>query len=415
MKKVEQVNINGEIVQDYDNKLSREELFKTIKTFFPNIYKDNDDNICGEFEGNKYAIRVKNVTYLGNPHPKYKKRIQISNDLQSFYNKAIDRGQVPILLGVYTYKENLVFVDFNIIDFIDKKAHNSSAHIYTEDLAAATEDKYFHKEDNFGNNITAFTPAAVNAFLEEKMLISLQLPSDGEKHAANNNFDLLDWDYYGFTNQLEMLMKDFFSNEPPIWNGKDCYKKMITDNYRNKFQSEWAGFYLEYTFEKYIEKNNLRGIVDFYQAKKKDNIDLDLIFRQVNMYGDLKSHSSNLSTSIQGNDLETIKNIITNPDTENHIFYLVCDHFTVKDSEHNYEVTKYWNQAQGKKDLMSYHKKMKHHVELEKMYILDIHRGNMQYLTKYNQGINSNGKPRKPKIMIEERNLSKFVIAEQKY
>ena len=30
---------------------------------------------------------------------------------------------------------------------------------------------------------------------------------------------------------------------------------MIKENYRNKFQPEWAGFYLEFEFEKYIKNS----------------------------------------------------------------------------------------------------------------------------------------------------------------
>ena len=61
---------------------------------------------------------------------------------------------------------------------------------------------------------------------------------------------------------------------------------------------------------------------------------------------------------------------------------------------------------------MCYHKNMNDSVTLTKMYILDINCDNREYLTIFKQGINSNGKPRKPKIMIEDKNLEHFVIAE---
>ena len=44
--------------------------------------------------------------------------------------------------------------------------------------------------------------------------------------------------------------------------------------------------------------------------------------------------------------------------------------------------------------------------------ILDINSDNKEFLTMFKQGINSDGKPRNPKIMIEHDKLSKFVIAE---
>ena len=65
---------------------------------------------------------------------------------------------------------------------------------------------------------------------------------------------------------------------------------------------------------------------------------------------------------------------------------------------------------QGKADLLSYHKRMKNNVTLKKVYLLDINYGNKEYLTMFKQGINSNGKPRAPKIMIEQDNLKHFIV-----
>ncbi|MFR5586031.1 MAG: hypothetical protein ACLTLQ_21325 [[Clostridium] scindens] len=53
---------------------------------------------------------------------------------------------------------------------------------------------------------------------------------------------------------------------------------MIADNYRNKYQPEWAGFYLEYRFEKYLKENSLEHLIRYEQNKKKNGIDLDLYF-----------------------------------------------------------------------------------------------------------------------------------------
>ena len=55
---------------------------------------------------------------------------------------------------------------------------------------------------------------------------------------------------------------------------------------------------------------------------------------------------------------------------------------------------------------------MKNSVELTHAYIFDINRENKQFLKKFGQGVNSNGKPRKPKIMIEQDNYSDFLLEE---
>lgn len=85
---VEQVKSNGEIVFDYDTSISVTKIYERIKAYFPNICKDAEGIIVGKYNDKKYSIRAKNITYLGNPHPEFKKRIQISNDLQDFYNKS---------------------------------------------------------------------------------------------------------------------------------------------------------------------------------------------------------------------------------------------------------------------------------------------------------------------------------------
>ena len=70
---------------------------------------------------------------------------------------------------------------------------------------------------------------------------------------------------------------------------------------------------------------------------------------------------------------------------------------------------------QGKENLMSYAKKMKHNVELLGYYILEINRNNEKYLRDFNQGVNSNGKPRKPKILIGKKEVENFLIHRKKF
>ena len=187
---------------------------------------------------------------------------------------------------------------------------------------------------------------------------------------------------------------------------------MINADYRNKHQPEWPGFFLEYEFERYLFQNDKTEVIEYAQDKSKNGIDLDLFFPRIEMYGDLKAHSSN-SRSIQGNDLRTITSIINDRRKANHIFYIVCEHDTEKDSEYGYEVTRFWNKSQGKTDLMSYNKRMKNNVTLTHAYIFDINAANEKYLTVFKQGLNSNGKPREPKIMIEHDLFSHFMIAER--
>lgn len=127
---VEQIDHDGNTYMDVDISLSAKGLFEVLKTYFPDIRKDNG-MITGNFKDRPYSIRVKNITYLGIPHPVFKKRIQISGDLKNFYKDSLSRGMTPLLLGIYTRDDLTLFCDFNIEDFVAKKSNNSSAHVYT--------------------------------------------------------------------------------------------------------------------------------------------------------------------------------------------------------------------------------------------------------------------------------------------
>lgn len=410
---VEQVTKDGVIIEDYDQSLSTSVIFDKFSKYFSRIEKySNDKRIyVGEYKGEKYAIRCKNVTYLGNPHPHFKKRIQISDDLYEFYRIAVSMKAKPLLMGIYSYKDNTLFVEFRIDTYIEKKAHNSSAHVYVSDLAAATEDGFFQKTDYFGNKVTVFRPDLVDVFLNEVFeetspeyyLSEVEKRDDGEKAEILNKYATI------YKQSIIPKIKNFFENEKKDWYGIDCYKEMIAADYKNKFQPEWVGFFLEFEFDKYITNNELTGLVRYEQNKKKGGIDLDLFFPTIESFGDLKAHSEE-SRGIQGNDWKTVFDIINKRDEKSHIYYIVCEHSTEKDNIHDYEVTKFWNTAQNKDNLMSYASKMKNNVRLKRVYFLDINSSNCEYISMFKQGVNSNGKPREPKIMIEQDNLKYFVI-----
>lgn len=457
-RQVEQITREGNFVLDNDVSLTIKEIYSLISTYFPNVEKlvENNKYMSGNYEGNKYAIRCKNITYLGNPHPLYKKRIQIPDDLLEFYDLSISKKVKPMLLGIYCYEDNLIFVDFKIDTYIKNKHNNSSAHIYTSDLAAAVEDGYFQKKDFFGNTVTAFRPDVLKVFLEEFFIASddievisevtsvnvkplKQINRNNEVNRSiiyknvltqsntnlNNNYDEvqnvvkldntldlinLDTQYDPlFKKSISPILKDFILSQERTWRGIECYSKMIKSNYRNRFQAEWVGFYLEYEFERYLNENNLKCLITYAQDKSETGIDLDLYFPTFQTFGDLKAHSEE-SSGIQGNDWDTIHRIIDSNEETGHVYYIVCEHSTEKDSLHDYEVTKFWNIMQNKTNQMSYSTRMKNNVQIKKLYLLDINKFNKKYLSIFRQGLNSNGKPRQPKILIEHENLDRFIV-----
>jgi len=379
--KVEQIH-NNFVIEDYAEILSKKELNELVVNTFNNLELKNDGNIYGEYCGRKYCMFVKNISYLGNPHPIYKKRIQIPKEFLNLYKLNQEQNITTLLIGVYKYKNTILFFDFDNTKYINNKIHNSSAHIYTIDLLNGCRNGIFKKKDYRNNIITVFDKQNINKYLDLKF-----------EHMKVSGFEVFD------------TLDEFFASIYKEWFGIECYMEMIENHFSNKFQPEWPGFYLEYKLEKYLEENHKQDIIRYCQNKKKGDIDLDLYFPKLDTYGDLKTHSSS-SGAIQGNDYETIMNLIENQS----VYYVVCNHDTIKDKDNDYEVTEFWNKAQNKKDIHSYGDKMKYSVKLNSYYILEINKYNRKYLDIFKQGKNNDGKPREPKIMISNKNIDNFLV-----
>ena len=126
------------------------DLTKSQKQFFEFFSKFGEvkkkrPGILLKTQNAEHLILFKNVTYLGHPHPFFKKRIQIPGTW-----KVHMSSPKTIILGVYTQtkqKEDELIVVYANVDFINKKANNSSAHIYTSDLKKADFEGYFSKVD----------------------------------------------------------------------------------------------------------------------------------------------------------------------------------------------------------------------------------------------------------------------------
>ena len=86
MKKTEQVLRNGNITVDYDQTLTTKEIKKLLFGMFePVVKQDGKQFVLYD----KIALLACNVTYLGNPHPIYKKRIQLKSYYLDYLAKSI--------------------------------------------------------------------------------------------------------------------------------------------------------------------------------------------------------------------------------------------------------------------------------------------------------------------------------------
>lgn len=390
---VDQVTSSGLIISEQDQILSVSEIRTFLLSCFPNleVVKTTSGIVyLGHYNGKSFSIRCKNISYLGYPHPAFKKRIQISDDLQSFYSYSRSIGATPLLLGIYSHDETLVFCSFSIDTYINNKAHNSSAHVYSTDLAEAVRRGIFEKNDAFGNTITVFNKDHCIDFL-------------------NHALRLIESD---IRPQIIQMLDSFFVSLPRMWEGTSAYCEMVNAHYNNAYQAEWPGFYLEYLFDLFLHKTKT-GFFRYEQDKRKDGIDLDLYFPDLKTYGDLKCHSIE-SDGIQGNDADTIYRIINDQSEFRSVYYVVLEHNTERDRDHNFIVTEYWNRLLGKSNIHSYGNRMKYSIEPLRYYVLDINRNTEKYLTQFNQGVNSNGLPRKPKIMIKNKDIDPFLLHSKK-
>lgn len=374
MTKTEQI-YKRKVVIDFDEKLSVSDIYNILSQSLE-IENKKNPFVC-TIDGVKIRLLIKQITYLGNPHKIYKKRIQISSGWQELL-----KDENTFLLGVYKYKDTILYSYFNKENFVKRITNNSSAHISTFDLLKAEEDGIFTKKDIRGNFITAIKQNKIKDFL--KSLI---------KKEKIYSKDVL-------------LFEDFKKQLKKNYHGKECYQEMIRNNYSQKFQPEWAGFFLEYKFQFFLEEDINRKMICKYQTnKKKGTIDLDLNFND-DFLGDLKTHS-NGSNAILGNDTENINKTL---ELYGKLWYIVFNHDTEKDDKYNFEVTKFWNLAQNKNNLMSYSKKMKNNITFTDFKILEINNYNKQHLSDFNQGKNSNQKERKPKIKISNKDINNFLI-----
>jgi hypothetical protein len=376
MKKIEQINTNGQVVIDYDYKLSKKDIKNILSKY---VYVSNDENpfIC-IFNNKKINLCIKQVTYLGNPHNIFKKRIQIPKE----WKKILSHDDT-YLLGIYSFNENNIFVFFDKSRYIKNNLNNSSAHVHTIDLIKSMEYGVFSKKDSRGNSVTAVREDKLFNFIEGLIENKIEcLPKEIEVFEA-------------FSSTLEKK-----------WRGIDCFKEMQKYNYKNRNQGEWPGFYLEFKFENFLEWNNKYKQYCLFESKKKNGeLDFDLNFNN-KYFGDLKTHSTD-SGSVLGNDKESFEKAIK---IYGKFWYVVFNHDTVTDKDCNFEVAKYWNNYLGKKNLLSYSNRMKNLVTLKTLQILEINKDNFKHISIQTQGKNSNGKQRKLKVQIKNGDIDNFLI-----
>ena len=407
----EQITLDKNLVVDQDQPLSE----KQLKNCLIEVLGKNNCKILKvpprkwvlEYnDGEKVChLLVKACTYLGNPHPIFKKRVQLPlwfNEYTNTINK--DNPDIDVrYIGVYHYGDefhgdNIIFIDFKKDTYLAKKGHNSSAHVYTNDLFQAMTYGVFSKEDNNGNYITAIRKDKFHEYLKNKVV------------ETTNLFALFSKFNCGFT--FGQWLKAL-----------DVIKEMHKNNWHQWRQTEWAGWFLEYKFDKYTRENHITNQMRYVGSslKREGDLDFDIRFDEENFYGDLKA-SDITQRETPGNDQSNLIECIYQFDK---FWYVIYEHETIKDSEETgYEATKGRNHyiasvdPKYKNDEMSYHGRMKNSVKFVKMSIIELNRVNFrEALTDFHQGRQPDGKARKPKFNINKKVLENdnYVVFRYRY
>lgn len=392
----EQLTICKAVVEAQDQPLSTSEQFDILKKTLGPIEKkffSGKTIFIFKHGVTDIALLTRAITYLGNPHPTFKKRIQLPGWYQSFCDKNPDLD--VRFLGIYNYDENIVFVDFKKDTYLRRDLHNSSAHVYINDLYQGMTYGIFEKTDKNGNKIVVVRQDKLSGYLKQN------IKSD------NVLFDLF----------------DSFNHKYPFakWITSTC---AIQDMYRGKWrhwrQAEWPGWYLEFKFSEFCEEDERTGGLMSYvgssHKQKNGEPDFDIFFIEDNFYGDLKASDIN-KTDAPGNDQQTLIDCLYK---HHRFWYVVYEHETIKDSDDNkYSATIERNNfiksvdPSYKKPQMSYCKRMKRKVMFKRMCIIELNLINYRDILKaFNQGHQPDGSPREPKFSINKKMLKNdnFVI-----
>lgn len=387
----EQLDFLGNVVIDQDQPLRGNALFEAVINRLGSnvcrIERIYDKKVLiYTHNGTETILLVRAITYLGNPHPLFKKRIQLPDWYQDFCATAErDSHNYDIrFLGVYHYGDNTVFVDFQKESYLKHGLHNSSAHVYINDLFQAQTYGIFEKEDRYGNIIISIRCNKLKDYLDGR-----------RQNDTANLFELFRQFNCGFSfgqwlNALEVI------------------QEMYHDGWRQWKQAEWAGWFLEYRFNKFTIENEVTDRMRYISQKREGELDFDIRFEEADFYGDLKASDIKHSDA-PGNDQESLIECIYR---YNRFWYVIYEHETVKDSEREYRATIARNQfirsvdSSYEKDDMSYSQKMKNSVRFMKMTILELNKVNFRDALKaFNQGHQPSGKARKPKFLINKKAL----------
>ena len=394
--KCEQISASLQMVMDYDLPITLKSEYLRVfrKALGPGVevikYKKNNVYVYKNNNITNYFLAA-SITYLGNPHPLFKKRMQLKKWYKEFYNEYKEKENVNInVVGVYHYDDMEIYCLFNVDDYINNKLNSSSAHVYTNDLYQAVKNGTFEKIDINNNHITVVKGIYLKDYF------------DGKVSSKNPIFNL-----------FEKFNSEFKFDE---WLRADhCIQEMMDNNWYQYKGTEWPGWFLEFRVDEFIKEQNCEHIMMYTGNKNKVEgmLDFDLFFGLMNFYGDLKASDIKKKEAPGNDQINTLEAI----NRYGRLWYVLFEHETIKDITRNSEMAiarmKLVEPTYVDGDHIVYQSKFKHSVKFKKMYIFELNTVNMHEILKdFNQGHNSGSTmaARAAKFLLKKNNMNNSII-----
>lgn len=301
---------DGKIVNDYDKTLRSP---KVKCDFFEQSLGSKIDIEWIDKKNQPYQFRLKfndmytnfnvymsSVTYLGKPHPKFKKRMQLSDSAdRSFLNSPNSKTNITLMLGIYLYDEtNPIFVAWDSSSNMNA-GKSKSSHVYINDIMLAMQNGVSQRKDKYNNSVYCFKPNYLFDFINYNYLY---LEHEITFIDYLKEFDS-EIDEYMFLDGIVDFLKEDLIGRNSVWDGKDCLVEMKANNFKNWAQTEWQGFFLEYLMQKEAKKENgrLEQILDI-PGPRYGNTVFDSFY---NIPWDFKVHVDE-NNQIITNDMEAV-------------------------------------------------------------------------------------------------------------
>lgn len=389
---VDQIDSGGTLVQAVDTTLRPSAKHQLIRDALP-----GSDFVS--YAGKRLVtfadqlILSAQVTHLGRPWPGFKKRIQIPPTWKDIAQRASLEGRRVRFVGVYHHDGVTIFVDFDPVTYMQRKANNSAAHVSTNDLFQAQTLGQFTRTDRNGNRLTSVRSDQFAAYL--RFGYQAKQPRVDVFHGFNTEF------LAGA--EIQAL---------------DAVKEMRASDWPDTFQGEWPGFYVEYRLDAFLRRAGLGQLVEYQKVKGRGLLDYDLAFKKggdLEYYGDLKASDVTKHES-PGNDAEDIRRCV---EEYGRFWYIIYEHETKHARDDANRATIEWNEwkrSVGFKrrkdyDPLSYASRFKASVRFVKMMILEVNEANFHVvLGDFTQGKQQSGAARALKVMIKKKNIDNFLI-----